>query len=83
MERRKDICGITGKIHYDGEIEELNLELVRVGTKKDGYFAIEFQDWTDDDEPIAKTLIRLHIKEAIELKAKIDQLVYDATLLKY
>jgi poly(3-hydroxyalkanoate) synthetase len=53
----------------DKRIKELNLELAKdsVGTP-----LIIIQDWTNE-----KDIVRLHIKEAIELKSMIDRLVLD------
>lgn len=69
-----DVCGQVTPICYDDWVKELNIQLVRRdGT--DGYFVIKLQDWTRNN---STTLVTLHIKEAIELKSIIDNLVYAA-----
>jgi len=66
----KAICGETKDIMYDEKIKKLNLELVKdeIGTP-----LIIFQDWTNERD--AKDILTLHIKETIELKSIIDNLV--------
>lgn len=66
----KRICGETTDIIYDEHISKLNLELALdpIGTP-----VILFEDWTKK----GKELFTLHIKEAIELKGMIDNLVVD------
>lgn len=65
-----EICGSVQEIMYDPKIDKLNLELVIAN----GIPLIVFEDWTEDE---TRNLFRLHIKEAIELKSVIDQLVVD------
>ena len=76
--KKEEVCGIEQEIHYDKEIMRLNLELVSVMLPdEEPYYEIHFQDWKKDGK--CKTILKLHIKEALELKSIIDQLVYDAT----
>jgi len=65
----KEIEGIEQEIYYDKKIKKLNIELA----DDKGRPLILFQDWTKKSK--CKTLITLHIKEAIELKSIIDKLV--------
>jgi hypothetical protein len=77
--KREEITGISTDICYNNfKKTKLNIELVRVDLG-DGqiYYEIEFSDWTKER---TKRYFNLHIKEAIELKAMIDTLVYDAII---
>jgi len=67
------ISGEVMDIHYDEKIEKLNLGLAR---DKCNSPVILFEDWTKEGEH----LLTLHIKEALELKAIIDKLVFDYTM---
>tara|TARA_Y100000310_G_scaffold78214_1_gene74851 strand:- start:1557 stop:1802 length:246 start_codon:yes stop_codon:yes gene_type:complete len=74
--KEEDVCGETIQLHFDENITLLNLELVRVDGKNDvPYYQVHFEDWTKKDK--SKTLIKLHIKDAIQLKSIIDNLVID------
>jgi len=68
----ENICGEDKDIYYDKKVKRLNLELVN----NKGCPLIVFQDWTGKD---SKHLFALHLKEAVELKAIIDNLVIDWT----
>ena len=70
---KQNICGEVLDIGFDKNIKKLNLELIK---DKIGCFCIEIQDWTKGET----TLVRLHIKEAIQLKSIIDNLVCDLVL---
>lgn len=71
MERRLATNGST-RTKYDNKIKKLNLEL---GVDRIGTPLIQLQDWTKKNK--SKPLVTLHIKEAIELKAVIDNLVFN------
>jgi len=75
--KKTEICGEVKEIHYDDVIKKLNLELAfdSIGSP-----IIVFQDWTKYND--SKDLFRLHIKEAVELKSMIDNLIIDWTLHK-
>lgn len=71
--------GQVMNIYYDKKCDKLNLELVKKKFRipsNEHYYEIHFQDWSKDNK--SKTLLKLHIKEAIELKSIIDNLVYAA-----
>ena len=69
-----EICGEVIDIVFDDKVEKLNSELA---ISKEGAPLIILQDWTNDR---SKTLLKLHLKEAIELKAVFEKLILDATL---
>ena len=72
----KNIMGQCKEIFYDAKVNNLNLELVRSSFGDNNHFyCIQISDWTKKKE---KVFVTLHIKEAIELKAIIDTLVYEA-----
>jgi hypothetical protein len=80
MEKEEDICGEVIDIHHDKKVQKLNSQLVHVGgdvTNGDGYYAIDISDWTKE----SKHLVRLHILDAISLKAVIDKLVFETTII--
>jgi len=60
--------GEVKEIRYDKKIGKLNLMLA----EDNGIPLIIFQDWTGDE---SKDLFKLHIKEAVELKSIIDNLI--------
>jgi len=64
-----EICGEYKDLVYDKKVKRLNLELAK---DKIGSPIIIFQDWTKGK---SKELFRVHIKESIELKAMIDNLI--------
>lgn len=70
VKKYKLICGHTKEINYDDKIKKINLELAydNIGTP-----IIIFGDWTNK----GKDLFTLHIKEAVELKSIIDNLIID------
>jgi hypothetical protein len=68
------ICGQTKDLLYDKKISRLNIQL---GEDQIGAPILVFEDWTQKDK--AKELFRMHIKEAMELKSIIDQLIFDYT----
>lgn len=68
----ESICGEVIDIMYDKKVKKLNLQLAKNET---GAPVIILQDWTKKDE--SKDLVVLHLKEAIRLKAVIDNLVID------
>ena len=76
-EQLKELCGETKELMYDKKIKLLNLELA---IDEIGSPIIIFQDWTEKEK--SKDLFRLHIKEAIELKAIIENLGNDYLWLK-
>lgn len=63
--------GIEKEVLYDEEISKLNVQLVK---GRIGEPLIILEDWSKKK---SKLLLKLHIKEAIELKAIIDSLVFD------
>lgn len=80
------VCGQTLDLHYDDnsdkvQLTDIDLELVKVLWNKkeisvpngEAFYAIDFIKKN-------KRILRLHIKEALELKGIIDSLVYDANL---
>lgn len=67
----KEICGEVKEILYDKKINKLNLQLAR---DKNNSPVIIFQDWTKDR---VRNLFTLHIKEAVEMKAIIDNLIIE------
>ena len=67
-----NVCGESKSIAYDNRISMLNVELI---IDKQGSPCIELQDWTKHER--SRKLVRLHIHEAIELKAIIDKLLMD------
>jgi len=71
------ICGEVKQLCYDKKVDKLNLELAIDGI---GCPVIIFEDWTKKNK--SKELFRLHIKEAIELKAVIDNLIFDYVTLE-
>lgn len=73
------ICGEGKKIRYDQKTMSLDVELVRVLLGEDddeGHYEIVFCDGSGKGEEF----FRLHIKEAIELKSIIDNLVFDSVI---
>lgn len=74
----KEHCGETKDLMYDDKVKKLNLELA---TDKNGSPVIIFQDWTDEEN--SKELFRIHIKEAMEIKSIMDNLVIDYVENKY
>jgi uncharacterized protein (DUF2249 family) len=66
------LCGQVKELLYDHKVKNLNLQLVKDNT---GSPIIIFEDWTNKED--GKELFRLHIKEAIELKSMIDNLIID------
>ena len=69
--KEKSICGHIDSINYDRKIDKLNFELVRDVM---GIPMIVFHDWS---KKRGREILRLHIKEAIQLKAIIDCFVID------
>ena len=75
--KREEISGIDMDLFYNRKKINLNIELVRVDLGDDAiYYELEFEDNTKSK---TKRFFTLHLKEAIELKAMIDCLIYDAT----
>jgi len=71
----ENICGEVKDLFFDKNIKKLNLELVKLTDKHSNYhYEIHFQDWSKIE---SKTLFKLHIKEAIELKSMIDNFIVD------
>lgn len=72
----EDICGEVKDLFFDKYIKKLNLELVKVTDKHNNFhYEIHFQDWSKKNK--SKTLFKLHIKDAIELKSMIDKFIVD------
>lgn len=74
-----DVCGHVIDLHHDDKINKLNFELVRMTDKYENFdddhnYLIKIQDWTKK----GKTLVTLHLKDAIRIKSVIDSLIYDA-----
>lgn len=79
MDKEYSVSGQVLDLFHDDKIKKLNVQLVHVGgnvANGDGYHAIDLEDWTGKDT--SKKLVRLHIKDAIALKAAIDTAVYEA-----
>ena len=77
--KEENLVGECIDIYHDKKIDKLNAELVHVGgdvKNGEGYYAIDLSNWTGN----GKHLVRLHILDAIELKAVIDKLVYEASI---
>lgn len=74
MEKKKYhiICGQVIDLMYDEKIKKLNFELAK---DKNGAPIIILQDWTKVNA--SKDLVKLHIKEAVEIKAVIDNIIID------
>ena len=72
MKKEIEICGEYKELFYDKKVKILNLELAKDSI---GSPIIIFQDWTKKNK--SKELFRVHIKEAIEIKAIIDNLIID------
>lgn len=71
--KRNNVSGIEMDLFYNKKKTKLNIELVRVDLGNDAiYYELDF---TDDK----KRFFTMHLKEAIELKAMIDCMIYDAT----
>ena len=70
-EKIKRISGEVKDILYDKKITKLNLQLAK---DELGTTIIVFENWTINK---SKELFRLHIKEAIKLKAMIDNAIVD------
>lgn len=80
----ENICGTTLEIYYDDRYECIDLELVKVFLSKEdkeGHYQIHLEATLKDKK--FKNLLKLHIKDAIELKSIIDNLVYDANQDNY
>jgi len=67
-----EIMGEFMALHHDPKIGELNAELA---VDEMGAPLIILQDWTQEGK--SKDLVRLHILDAIRLKAVIDGLIYN------
>ena len=70
MKKEIEICGEYKELVYDKKVKILNLELAKDSI---GSPIIIFQDWTKKNE--SKELFMVHIKEAVEIKAMIDNLI--------
>lgn len=67
-----EVCGEVVELWHDSKIKALNAELV---VDEMGAPLIILQDWTQENK--SKDLVRLHIKDAIRLKAVFDSLIHD------
>lgn len=74
-EEKKDICGEVIDLFQDKKINKLNFELAVLNN---GTPVIILQDWTKENK--SRDLVTLHLKEAVQLKAVIENLLLDATL---
>lgn len=77
----RGICGIEQEIHYDRKVEKIDVDLVHVGGSvktADGYRMLVFTDISAKNPDRHKHLFQLHIKEAIQLKSLLDELIYDS-----
>ena len=72
MKKEIEICGEYKELVYDKKVKILNLELAKDSISSP---IIIFQDWTKKNK--SKELFRVHIKEAVEIKAMIDNLIID------
>ena len=70
MKKEIEICGEYKELFFDKNLRILNLELAKDSI---GSPIIIFQDWTKKNK--SKDLFRVHIQEAIEIKAMIDKLI--------
>ena len=82
MSRKSEIIRLGGEVKeimYDKKIKKLNVELAKINiaisSRGHDMPLILFEDWTQDKK--IKHLFTLHIKEAIELKAILDKLLFD------
>ena len=83
MKKTENIGGYTFETYYDQRYKNIDLELVRVVFKDKvlfheeiPYYQINIEATTKNKK--IKTILRLHIKDAIQLKSIIDNMVYDA-----
>lgn len=76
VKKYENIGGTTLDTMYDRRYKCVDLELVQVHLGEESYFEIHIDATTEKGK--FKHLLKLHIKEAIELKSIIDNLVYDA-----
>lgn len=77
------IGGYTFETMYDERYKCIDLELVKVYLSKDdkeGHYQIHIDATTKKK---FKNILKLHIKDAIELKSIIDNIVYDANEDKF
>lgn len=76
------IIGATLDTMYDDRYQCVNLELAKCNITDDdtiGYYEIHFSTTSfGSKKKKFKTILKLHIDEAIRLKSIIDQLVYHA-----
>ena len=83
MKKTENIGGYTFETYYDRRYKNIDLELVRVVLndkvlchEEITYYQINIEATTKNKK--IKNILKLHIKDAIELKSIIDNLVYDA-----
>lgn len=80
--KREEISGEEFENHYDSDNKTVNVQLIKVINEPSGneYFEIHLQSYQKENKNVvkAKTLLKLHIKDAIRLKSIIDTFVYES-----
>lgn len=80
-ETQDPICGTVMNLFHDKKIKKINFNLIRCtndyGGEIDVHYVVDLEDWTSKDDKVVH-LVRFHIKDLIDLKSVIDNLVYEA-----
>ena len=79
--KENNICGTEFVTNYDKRYKCVDFELIKIGKNKDAYYEIHLIATNKDGS--FTNLLKLHIKDAIEIKSIIDNLVYDANQDKF